>query len=53
MWFARDRGQWIIISYLFVLDFTTGATMRTSFFRVIGTVVGCGVGLLVRFLAAS
>jgi uncharacterized membrane protein YccC len=47
-WFIRDRGQWIIVSFFFVLDVTTGGTMRVSVMRIIGTALGACVALLVR-----
>ncbi|KAI0646763.1 hypothetical protein C8Q79DRAFT_907394 [Trametes meyenii] len=39
-WFQSFRGQWMTISYLWVLETNTGATWRTGYLRLIGTVLG-------------
>ncbi|KAJ9119016.1 hypothetical protein QFC22_003505 [Naganishia vaughanmartiniae] len=43
-WFTQSKGQWSLISYLYVLDITTGATFRVGIWRLIGTISGAVVG---------
>lgn len=46
-WWLDKRGQWMAISYLFCLETSTGASVRTSLFRILGTISGSVLGLLV------
>ncbi|OSD02763.1 hypothetical protein PYCCODRAFT_1389411 [Trametes coccinea BRFM310] len=39
-WFQEWRGQWMVISYLWVLETNTGATWRTGYLRLFGTLLG-------------
>ena len=39
-WFNAIRGQWMVISYVWVLETNTGATWRTGYLRLAGTIVG-------------
>ncbi|KAI8998920.1 hypothetical protein BD414DRAFT_476445 [Trametes punicea] len=39
-WFQSWRGQWMVISYLWVLETNTGATWRTGYLRLFGTLLG-------------
>ncbi|KIK67280.1 hypothetical protein GYMLUDRAFT_156220 [Collybiopsis luxurians FD-317 M1] len=39
-WFVSFRGQWMLISYVWVLQTNTGATVHTGYLRTIGTVFG-------------
>ncbi|KAI0747801.1 hypothetical protein C8Q80DRAFT_1168545 [Daedaleopsis nitida] len=39
-WFQEWRGQWMTISYLWVLETNTGATWRTGYLRLFGTLLG-------------
>ncbi|KAH7908025.1 Fusaric acid resistance protein-like-domain-containing protein [Hygrophoropsis aurantiaca] len=39
-WFRSDHGQWLIISYVWVLEPNTGATWRVGYLRLSGTVLG-------------
>ncbi|KAI1790727.1 hypothetical protein LXA43DRAFT_973447 [Ganoderma leucocontextum] len=39
-WFQDWRGQWMTISYLWVLETNTGATWRTGYLRLFGTLLG-------------
>ncbi|KAI0332078.1 hypothetical protein GY45DRAFT_1299694 [Cubamyces sp. BRFM 1775] len=39
-WFQSFRGQWMVISYLWVLETNTGATWRTGYLRLFGTLLG-------------
>ncbi|SPO22318.1 uncharacterized protein UTRI_00996 [Ustilago trichophora] len=46
-WWLEQRGQWMAISYLFCLETSTGASIRTSLFRILGTVSGSLLGLII------
>ncbi|KAJ9477356.1 putative membrane protein [Pseudozyma hubeiensis] len=46
-WWYDKRGQWMAISYLFCLETSTGASIRTSLFRILGTIFGSLLGLLI------
>ncbi|TCD67659.1 hypothetical protein EIP91_012169 [Steccherinum ochraceum] len=39
-WYQAWHGQWMTISYLWVLETNTGATWRTGYLRILGTVIG-------------
>ncbi|KAI0822655.1 hypothetical protein BC628DRAFT_1421604 [Trametes gibbosa] len=39
-WYQSYRGQWMTISYLWVLETNTGATWRTGYLRLFGTLLG-------------
>lgn len=45
-WFIEERGAWAIISYFWVLEKSSGATVLTAMRRVAGTVMGCVLGLI-------
>lgn len=38
--FQDMHGQWAVVTYIFVLETNTGATIRTGALRFIGTIVG-------------
>ena len=46
-WWLGSRGQWIPISFLYVLETTAGQTWRIGFYRVIGTVSGSILGCVI------
>lgn len=46
-WWLEQRGQWMAISYLFCLETSTGASFRTSIFRILGTISGSLLGLII------
>lgn len=46
-WWVDSRGQWIPISFLYVLETTAGQTWRIGFYRAIGTVSGSILGCIV------
>lgn len=46
-WWLEKRGQWMAISYLFCLETFTGASIRTSLFRILGTISGSLLGLVI------
>ncbi|KIJ69535.1 hypothetical protein HYDPIDRAFT_145711 [Hydnomerulius pinastri MD-312] len=39
-WFTAFHGQWMIISYVWVLETNTGATWRVGYLRLSGTILG-------------
>ncbi|KAG0705229.1 hypothetical protein DFH29DRAFT_800614 [Suillus ampliporus] len=39
-WFRWTHGQWMIISYVWVLETNTGATWRVGYLRLSGTILG-------------
>ncbi|KAF9451224.1 hypothetical protein P691DRAFT_724576 [Macrolepiota fuliginosa MF-IS2] len=39
-WFLSSYGQWMIISYVWVLETNTGATLRVAYLRLCGTILG-------------
>ncbi|KAI0262972.1 hypothetical protein BC834DRAFT_1027888 [Gloeopeniophorella convolvens] len=39
-WFVHVHGQWMIISYVWVLETNTGATWRVAYLRIAGTILG-------------
>ncbi|KAI0075450.1 hypothetical protein K474DRAFT_1646442 [Panus rudis PR-1116 ss-1] len=43
-WFEGVHGQWMVISYLWVLETNTGATWRTGYLRILGTIMGAVYG---------
>jgi len=40
MWFKEVHGQWMIISFVWVLETNTGATWRVGYLRLSGTILG-------------
>lgn len=46
-WFTNQRGQWLLITYCWCLESSTGASIRVSTFRMIGTVLGAIYGYLI------
>lgn len=37
--FANIRGQWMVITYVWVLEVNTGATFRTAYLRLVGLIL--------------
>ncbi|SNX82747.1 uncharacterized protein MEPE_01453 [Melanopsichium pennsylvanicum] len=52
-WWLDQRGQWMAISYLFCLETSTGASIRTSFFRILGTFSGSLLGLIISEISRN
>ncbi|KAK0551390.1 hypothetical protein OC845_002197 [Tilletia horrida] len=52
-WWYGERGQWALISYIWVLETSSGATVRVSIFRMIGTVSGSVYGYLVWLICGT
>ncbi|WFD31642.1 hypothetical protein MSPP1_002681 [Malassezia sp. CBS 17886] len=47
-WWAQENAQWMVISYIWCLEASTGDSIRVSLFRIVGTIAGV-VGGLVAF----
>ncbi|EMD38705.1 hypothetical protein CERSUDRAFT_113885 [Gelatoporia subvermispora B] len=52
-WFTQYHGQWMTISYLWVLETNTGATWRTGYLRLIGTILGAAYAYLTWVIAKT
>ncbi|KAF9489836.1 hypothetical protein BDN71DRAFT_1455486 [Pleurotus eryngii] len=52
-WFYWARGQWMVISYLWVLETNTGATWRVGYLRISGTILGCVYGYITYVICQS
>ncbi|KAJ8080407.1 hypothetical protein PM082_017240 [Marasmius tenuissimus] len=50
-WFHAWKGQWMVLSFVLVLDINQGATWRTGYLRVSGTVLGALYGFIVAIIA--
>lgn len=46
-WWAKQHGQWMIISYIWCLESSTGDSLRIAVLRIFGTIFGCIIGLIV------
>lgn len=46
-WYDSSHGAWMVVSFMYVIEVTTGATMRMGFYRTIGTFIGASVGYVV------
>lgn len=45
-WWVRENGQWLIVSYIWCLEASTGDSVRISICRLIGTILGAVCGLI-------
>ena len=45
-WWKAQHGQWMVISYIWCLEASTGDSFRISVLRVFGTICGCILGLI-------
>lgn len=52
-WFESARGQWMVISYVWVLETSTGATWRTGYLRLSGTIIGAIYAYLCWLIART
>lgn len=51
VWYDRSRGPWMVVSFMYVLEVTTGATLRVGFYRMCGTFLGCVTGYVCVLIA--
>ncbi|TFK72565.1 hypothetical protein BDN72DRAFT_836131 [Pluteus cervinus] len=49
-WFAEYFGQWMLISYVWVLETNSGATWRVAYLRLSGTILGACYACIVSYL---
>ena len=49
-WFFEEKGVWMVISYFYVLEPSTGATYRVGLWRIMGTILGAVFGFLVNLI---
>ncbi len=47
-WYDATHGAWMVVSFMYVLEVTTGATLRVGFYRMCGTFIGAVLGYIVR-----
>ncbi|CAD6900590.1 unnamed protein product [Tilletia controversa] len=52
-WWYGERGQWALISYVWCLETSTGATVRVATFRMIGTVAGAVYGYVIWLICGQ
>ncbi|KAJ4483288.1 hypothetical protein J3R30DRAFT_3447405 [Lentinula aciculospora] len=52
-WFMYYRGQWMLISYIWVLQTNTGATLRIGYLRMAGTVLGALYGYIASLISQN
>lgn len=45
-WWNTEHGQWMVISYIWCLEASTGDSIRISLCRIIGTIAGAILGLI-------
>ncbi|ODN99547.1 hypothetical protein L198_03391 [Cryptococcus wingfieldii CBS 7118] len=50
-WYHSSRGGWMVVSYMFVLEDTTGAILKVGFLRALGTFIGAVVGFVCVLIA--
>ncbi|KAL1409882.1 hypothetical protein Q8F55_003881 [Vanrija albida] len=52
-WYDKSRGAWMVVSFMYVLEVTTGATLRIGFYRTLGTLIGAVVGYVCTRIAGT
>nr|XP_031860189.1 uncharacterized protein CI109_004321 [Kwoniella shandongensis]KAA5527261.1 hypothetical protein CI109_004321 [Kwoniella shandongensis] len=50
-WYDRSRGGWMVVSYMFVLEDTTGAILKVGFLRALGCFIGAVMGFVCAVIA--
>ncbi|TIB72848.1 hypothetical protein E3Q17_01223 [Wallemia mellicola] len=50
LWFFENKGVWMVISYFYVLEPSTGATYRVGLWRLTGTILGAVYGFIVNMI---
>ncbi|KAK8850420.1 hypothetical protein IAR55_004338 [Kwoniella newhampshirensis] len=50
-WYDTSRGGWMVVSYMFVLEDTTGAILKVGFLRGLGCFIGAVVGFVCTLIA--
>ncbi|EOQ99783.1 hypothetical protein J056_001325 [Wallemia ichthyophaga EXF-994] len=52
-WFFENKGVWMVISYFYVLEPSTGATYRVGLWRLTGTILGAVYGFIVNIITEN
>ncbi|KAK4684367.1 hypothetical protein P7C73_g5815, partial [Tremellales sp. Uapishka_1] len=52
-WFDNARGGWGVVSFMYVLEVTTGATMRIGVYRMAGTLIGAVAGFVCTLIGRN
>lgn len=52
-WFRSERGVWLIVTYIWVLELNSGATFRIAVYRAIGTITGAIYGIIAWYICAQ
>ncbi|WVF67982.1 hypothetical protein IAT40_002744 [Kwoniella sp. CBS 6097] len=50
-WYETSRGGWMVVSYMFVLEDTTGAILKIGFLRGLGCFIGAVMGYVCAIIA--
>ncbi|WRT70576.1 uncharacterized protein IL334_007574 [Kwoniella shivajii] len=50
-WYDSSRGGWMVVSYMFVLEDTTGAILKVGFLRGLGCLIGAVMGYICAIIA--
>ncbi|WWC92171.1 uncharacterized protein L201_007125 [Kwoniella dendrophila CBS 6074] len=50
-WYDNSRGGWMVVSYMFVLEDTTGAILKVGFLRGLGCFIGAVMGYVCAIIA--
>ncbi|WWC65162.1 uncharacterized protein I303_107776 [Kwoniella dejecticola CBS 10117] len=50
-WYDSSRGGWMVVSYMFVLEDTTGAILKVGFLRGLGCLIGAVMGFVCAIIA--
>lgn len=50
-WYDSNLGAWMVVSFMYVLEVTSGATLRVGFYRMLGTFIGALLGFLVSYIS--
>ncbi|OCF31748.1 hypothetical protein I316_06555 [Kwoniella heveanensis BCC8398] len=50
-WYETSRGGWMVVSYMFVLEDTTGAILKIGFLRGLGCLIGAVTGYVCALIA--
>ncbi|BEI85580.1 hypothetical protein CcaverHIS002_0509810 [Cutaneotrichosporon cavernicola] len=50
-WYDSTNGAWMVVSFMYVLEVTTGATLHVGFYRMWGTFIGAVLGYIFTTIA--
>ncbi|CAK9786611.1 hypothetical protein CC85DRAFT_191085 [Cutaneotrichosporon oleaginosum] len=52
-WYDSTHGAWMVVSFMYVLEVTTGATLLVGFYRMCGTFIGAVLGYIFTKIAGA